>query len=436
LGAHPAGGESRQKAADGEYTAVNDASTIDFDHHSAQYADNWRADLAEVRAKCPVAWSDAHDGFWLLTRHTDISAAARDWEHFSTDHDPEGRRGGAQGIAIPGSPYRAVPLEMDPPEFHEVRGLLNKAFSPHASRQWLPWLREAVSEQIDAVIESGEMDLIYDLGAVVPGRFTMKFLGLPEHDWRTYALPFHDFMSPPGTDKFSRAIEDLLLVAGRLTEQVIDRKAHPREDFITYLTQCSVNGDLMTEKMASEICFLIVAGGVDTTTSLFGDAVEWLGRHGDERDRLVADPTLLDRAIEEFLRYFSPTQGNARTVTGDITVGGQKLCAGQRVMMSWAAANHDPDEFASPHEVMLDRLPNRHTAFGVGIHRCLGSNIARVELRAMFEGLFSRLPDYQIDAEGAVRYSSIGITNGFLSLPSRFTPGARIATTSTREATV
>ncbi|MFB1298530.1 cytochrome P450 [Mycobacterium sp. pW049] len=395
---------------------------VKFDHHSAEYAQDWRNALAGNRQKCPVTWTDAHEGFWLFTGYDDVADAARDWEHFSTDHDPSGEHNGARGITIPSPPYRAIPLEMDPPEFHLVRNLLNKDFSPGSSRAWLPWLTEVVEEQLDLVTPSGEMDLIYDLGAVVPGRFTMKFLGLSQDEWQRWALPFHDFMSPPDTEQFQVAITDLLTVADRLLEQVQDRRANPRDDYITYLTQSMVGDEPMTDQMASEICFLIVAGGVDTTTSLFGSAVEWLSRNPDARDRLIAEPELLDTAIEEFLRYFSPTQGNARTVTDDIVVAGQHIRKGDRVLLSWAGANHDPAEFACPHDVVLDRKPNRHTAFGVGIHRCLGSNIARVELKAMLTGVLTRLPDFHIDADRAKRYASIGITNGFLSLPATFTP--------------
>lgn len=414
-------------------TTQSSRNPVDFDHHSPDYAADWRGKLAAMRSKCPIAWSEAHEGFWLLTSYEDVTAAARDWQHFSTDHDPSGERNGSLGITIPSAPYRAVPLEMDPPEFHSVRGLLNKAFSPASARSWRSWLDEIVHEQLDMVIERGEMDLIYDLGAVVPGRFTMKFLGLPESEWHRYALPFHDFMSPPDTPKFQTAITDLLMVADRLTEQVRDRRARPRDDYITYLTQCAIDGEPVSDQIASEICFLIVAGGVDTTTSLFGDAVEWLGRHEEQRARLAAEPDRLDTAIEEFLRYFTPTQANARTVKGEVTIADRRLCPGDRVLMSWAAANQDPNEFEDPDTVDLERHPNRHTAFGVGIHRCLGSNFARVELRAMLEGLLARIPDYRIDQGTAQRYSSIGITNGFLSLPARFTPGSKRSNPQARE---
>lgn len=412
-------------------TSSETRPTVDFDHQSNHYAENWIETLDGIRSRCPVAWTDVHDGFWVLTKHADVGSAARDSEHFSTEHDVSGDGNGYGGIAIPQAPMRAIPLELDPPEATVIRNLLQKSFTPGAAQKWLPWLREAVDEQLDLIIEKGECDLIYDLGAVVPGRFTMKLLGLPESEWRTYALPFHDFMSPEGSDRHNQAITDLMLLAGRLYEHVSDRRRAPRDDFITYLTQCEVDGEPLSEQMITEICFLIVAGGVDTTTSLFGDVVEWLSRHPEERAYLAEDFDRLQPAIEEFLRYFSPTQNNARTVREDVEVGGQCLREGDRVMLSWAAANHDPEEFDAPEEVQLDRAPNRHLAFGVGHHRCLGSNFARVELRAMLEGVLTRMPDFVVDYERAQKYHSIGTVNGFLSVPASFTPGARLAAPTT-----
>lgn len=400
--------------------------TVQFDQHSGDHAQRWREELAELRTQCPVAWTESHGGFWVLTRYADVLAAARDTDRLSNEHDVAGYGHGYGGIAIPSSPMRAVPLEMDPPESLQIRALLNRAFSPAAAKEWTSWLQESAHFQIDQVIESGEMDLIYDLGAVVPGRFTMKFLGLDESHWRSYALPFHNFMSPPDSEQFVQAVTDLMTLGDRLAEHVADRRRAPRDDFISYLTQAEVDGETLSPEMVTEMCFLIVAGGVDTTTSLFGDAVEWLSRNPAERDSLVdGDGTLLTTAIEEFLRYFSPTQGTARTVSSATSFGDQSLCPGNRVLLSWASANQDPDEFEEPDIMKLDRFPNRHTAFGMGVHRCLGSHVARIELQVMLGALLERIPDFEVIADQAVPYASIGTVNGFLSLPTRFTPAER-----------
>jgi cytochrome P450 len=168
---------------------------------------------------------------------------------------------------------------------------------------------------------------------------------------------------------------------------------------------------------------LVIFGGVDTTTGLIGSALEWLARHPEERDRLREHPGLIPRATEEFLRYFSPVQALARTATRDCVVGGRQVRAGERLLLSWASANFDEDAFDRPDEVVLDRSPNRHQAFGVGIHRCLGSNYARVEFAVVLEEVLRRLPDYAIDGTAARRYPSIAVVNGWVTLPATFTPG-------------
>lgn len=407
--------------------AMSEKPVVDFDHHSAEHGGRWAESLKDLRSQCPVAWSNHHDGFWVLTRHADVWNAARDFESFSTEHDVTGDSHGYGGIAIPPSPSRATPLELDPPEFTPIRQLLNPTFSPSRSRAWKPWVDATVAQELDRVVESGEMDLIYDLGAVVPGRFTMKFLGLPETEWKSWALPFHEYMSPPGTPQNVKAATDLLMVAGRLHDLVQERRACPQDDYVSYLVGADVEGESLSDETVTEIAFLIIAGGVDTTTSLFGCAAEWLARNTLERDTLRENPELWDTAIEEFLRYFSPTQGTARTVRQPIEVSGCPMTPGDRVLLSWAGANRDPQEFDEPESVRLDRTPNRHTAFGIGIHRCLGSNIARVELRSMLEALVTRVPDYEVDVARAVRYPSVGITNGFMSLPATFTPTSRTA---------
>lgn len=398
---------------------------IDFDHHSADHAADWARHLASFGQRCPVGWSDQHDGFWLLSSHAAVWEAARDHHRFSTEHDMTGDGHGYGGIAIPPSPLRASPLELDPPAFTSIRQLMNPVFSPARSRAWRPWLDDVVHQQLDLIIESGQMDLIYDLGAVVPGRFTMRFLGLPEHEWESWALPFHEYMSPPGSECYAKATHDLLMVAGRLFELVLDRRAHPRDDYVSFLAEAVVDGEPLSEEAIAEIAFLVLAGGVDTTTSLFGCAAEWLSRQPEARTALREDPKLWATAIEEFLRFFSPTQGTARTVRKDTSFLGCPMAEGDRVLLSWAGANHDPAEFGDPETLRLDRSPNRHTAFGIGIHRCLGSNVARVELQAMLEGLLSRVPDFEVDQRGATKYGSVGITNGYLTLPAKFAPGPR-----------
>jgi cytochrome P450 len=174
-----------------------------------------------------------------------------------------------------------------------------------------------------------------------------------------------------------------------------------------------------------EMVALIISGGVDTTTSLTGQALMWLDQHPDDRSALVEDAALLHLATEEFLRAFCPVTSLARTVLSDTEISGHRVRAGERIMLPWYAANRDPEVFPDPDEVQLDRFPNRHTSFGLGVHRCVGSNLARASFKSLLTGILRRLPDYQIDLAGSAFYPAIGINSGWSKLPATFTPGAR-----------
>ena len=407
-------------------TSTPTLPTVDFDHHSPEHAATWQERYAQLRTQCPVAHSPNHDGFWVITRYEDIANVSRDDDTFASGHDITGDGNGYGGISIPEPPFRTAPIELDGADFTATRKLLSPAFSPKSSLAWEPYTRASVTAHLDAVIESGNIDLVYDFGAPVPAKLTMRFLGLPEEDWSRYALPFHELMSEPGSDRHGAAIHAMGEFMGGLYGEIVARREQPADGYISFLLQCELDGEPLTDERMLEIVFLVIAGGVDTTTSLFSLGAEWLSQHPTERQALVDYPEQVPRAIEEFLRYFSPVQANARTVTRDTEIQGCPLSAGDRLLLPWAAANHDPEAFDEPSQMQLDRFPNRHTAFGLGAHRCLGSSLGRMQLRVMFEELLRRIPDFQVLADRTERYPSVGITNGLMTLPATFAPGTRI----------
>ncbi|PPJ25808.1 cytochrome P450 [Nocardia nova] len=396
---------------------------VSFDHHSPEYARNWREINAELRDRCPVAHTDAHDGYWVVSRYADVAGVVRDDETFSSYYElPDGSH---HATTIPVSPMRQVPIEMDPPEFFAYRKLLTSRFSPAEAKKWEPFVREATAHCIDSIIESGQGDLVLDIASPVPAIFTMALLGLPLDGWQAFSEVTHSLIhAAPDTPEYLTAMTNLLTILGQVTEVVAQRRAEPTDDLISYLVQAEVDGQTLPDDRLMEIITLVIFGGVDTTGSLIGNAMEWLYHHPEKRDLLRSDPDLLPKAIEEFLRYFSPVAGLARTATRSCTVGDQKIDAGERVFVSWSSANFDPEAFDDPDELVLDRFPNKHQAFGLGIHRCLGSHFARSEARIVIEEILRRMPDYVVgDAEP---YPSIGVVNGFIKLPITFTPGARV----------
>lgn len=402
---------------------------VDFDHHSPEYAASSDEINADLVAKCPVAWSDHHDGFWVVSKYADVATVARDDATYSSDHDTTGDGNGTGGIAIPVPPVRTVPIEMDPPEFHAYRKLLNPYFSPRMGDVWRPYVEALAEECLDAICEQGSGDLLGDLTSPLPAKFTLALMGLDLDDWEAYSEPAHNLVAVPSTDeRFGEVMVETLGLVNKLYEEVVARRAAPRDDMISYLCQCTVDGEVLSDQRVTEICSLLIFGGVDTTTGLTANALIWLEQNPAQRTRLLQEPALMSTAIEEWLRYYTPVQTMARTVMKDAELGGQCIAKGDRLLMNFAAANRDPDQFDDPQLLDPERKPNRHAAFGLGIHRCLGSNYARLMIDVMVSAVLRRIPDYVVDLESAKRYQTIGQVNGWDSVPITFTPSASTGT--------
>ncbi|MGE0384954.1 MAG: cytochrome P450 [Gammaproteobacteria bacterium] len=400
---------------------------VRFDHNSREYGRNWRAINDRLRSECPVGWSESHGGFWVVTRHRDVAEIARDDATFSSAF-------ANGGVLIPPSPSAALPIMMDPPEFYTIRRLLNPWFSPARMVRWEARILEWTTQALDAHVESGAIDFVMDLGNLVPGKFTVSVLGLPIQDWFAYAEPQHLIVSypTPGEGDPHRARMHAKALAGQrwCVEEILKlipkRRADPQDDLISFLATADAGGRRLTDEEISGTALLVLAGGVDTTTALLACALLHLHEHADDRQRLIEQPALIGPATEEFLRYYSIVQGLARTVMRPVEIGGQPMAPGERVFISWASANFDPEAFDEPDRFILDREPNRHSTFGLGIHRCLGSSFARMEFRIMLEQILKRMPDFSIDVAACEPYEAIANANGYVSMPGRFSPGPRI----------
>src|ERR1700743_3353463 len=193
------------------------------------------------------------------------------------------------------------------------------------------------------------------------------------------------------------------------------------------MARLQINGEPAPDIELLGMLALIIGGGFDTTTALTAHALEWLGENSEQRDLLRRESeTLLDSATEEFLRYFTPAPGDGRTIAVDLELAGTKFKEGERLWLSWAMANRDPAVFPNPREVHMDRQGNQHMGFGLGIHRCIGSNVARMVFKRMVTAVLDRMPDYVCDPAGAEHYQTIGIIQGMKHLPATFTPGPRV----------
>ena len=402
-----------------------------FDRHAADYRDNFLDIAHEMHRKCSLAWTDTYDGHWVAAGSDEVFELAR-CPHVSNDHDVHHERRGYKGISIPlmveQEGFRGGMLEMDDPEHRSYRTALNPYLSPAAVRRWEPFVQEIVRACIDDHIEEGRIDFVDDLANVVPAVLTLAMLGVELEKWTIYNEPAHaSVYTPPDSPDAARVRELYVAMGVDLFNNLMQIRESPRPGVIDALVKLRIDGEPPPDIELIGMLNLLIGGGFDTTTALTAHALEWLSEHPDQRARLSREQeTLLNPATEEFLRYFTPAPGDGRTIAENMELGGTALKEGDRLWLSWAMANRDPTVFAEPDDLVLDRKANRHFSFGLGVHRCIGSNVARTVFKSMLTAVLDRMPDYQCIAEGAVHYDSIGVIQGMRHLPATFTPGERL----------
>ena len=394
--------------------------TVHFDHHAPDFAADPWPQLAHLRQTCPVARSDAYGGFWVVTGYEEIKQVAHDDATFSS----------AETILIPpkkNASQKSIPIEMDAPEFIEYRKIMQTLFAPPAVERLGPVIEYYANHCIDQFIENGSVDVVHDFADPLPVMVTLHKLGLPIDEWRRYAEPMHKTVflrqDNPARDG---VLEELGWIVGTIKEAIQQRKDSPRDDMITYLLNTTPFGEPVSDHAVQEMVMLTMQGGFDTTGSAISSALLYLDKDHDARQRLIDEPDLMRTAVEEFLRVGAPQFALARTAKHDAEVGGCPISKGDRLLLVWASANRDEQVFERPDEVVLDRFPNRHMAFGLGAHRCLGSTLARRQIHVALETILRRLPDFEVDHERLVRAETIGVTYGTFAMPITFTPGKRV----------
>jgi cytochrome P450 len=403
----------------------------EFARHAPEYRHQFEAITQEMQARCPVAWSDTYGGHWVAAGAREVFDLARSAEYLSNDHDIEGVRRGYKGISIPAQDEMQIQggfLEMDPPEQREYRQVLNPYLSPAAVARWVPVVEELVRACIDEKIETGRIDFVDDLANVVPAVLTLAMMGIPLKSWTIYCEPAHaGVYTPPDSPDLDRVRQMQIDMGQDLFAQMAEIREHPRPGLVDALVRAKITGKTPPDMELFGVLLLLIGGGFDTTTSLTAHALEWLSEHPDQRARLSRErDSLLDAATEEFLRFYTPAPGDGRTITQDCEIAGTRFKEGERLWLSWAMANRDPSLFEHPNEIDLARTGNRHYSFGLGLHRCIGSNVARMVFKRMITAVLDRMPDFRCDPTGAVHYETIGVIQGMQHLPATFAPGPRI----------
>ncbi|WP_241386322.1 cytochrome P450 [Rhodococcus sp. CH91] len=402
-----------------------------FDRHAPGYRDRFEEITHELHAGCPLAWTDTYDGHWVASGADVVFDLARS-PQVSNDHDVHGLRRGYKGISIPTARRAAMVrggiLEMDDPEHRIYRAVLNPYLSPAAVRRWEPFIDDIVRAALDEKIEDGHIDFVDDLANIVPAVLTLAMLGIPIARWSMYSEPVHAAVYTPEDSPDMERVAALHREMGiDLLTNLVEIKENPRPGLVHGLTELRIDGEPAPDMELLGMLGLLIGGGFDTTTALTARSLEWLSRHPDQRELLSRErATLLDPATEEFLRYFTPAAGDGRTVAESCEVAETRLREGDRLWLSWAMANRDPAVFPQPDDLILDRKGNRHFSFGLGIHRCIGSNVARTVFKSMLTAVLDRMPDFRCDPEGTVHYDTIGVIQGMRALPATFTPGPRL----------
>jgi cytochrome P450 len=401
-----------------------------FDRHTPEYRLQFEKITEEMQSRCPMAWTDTYNGHWVAAGSKEVFELAR-CPAVSNHHDLTGETP-YKGISIPYakrvSGVRGGILEMDDPEHRTYRTVLNPYLSPAAVKRWERFVDEIVRAALDEKIESGHIDFVDDLANIVPAVLTLAMMGIPLKKWALYSEPTHAAVyTPEDSPDIDRVIAMHREMGLDMVNNMLQIRENPRPGLVNALLQMRIDGEPAPDLEILGNLGLIIGGGFDTTTALTAHSLEWLSEHPDQRELLSSKrEILMDPATEEFLRYFTPAPGDGRTISEDVEVEGTQFKEGERLWISWAMANRDPSVFEEPNEVVLDRKGNRHFSFGIGVHRCVGSNVARTVFKAMLTAVLDRMPDYVCDPEGTVHYDTIGVIQGMRKLPATFTPGPRL----------
>jgi hypothetical protein len=376
-----------------------------------------------LRTEDPVHW-DVFLHTWVVTRYADVLEVLHT---FSADrtHTPEKLK--SMGLSEMGPIAQLMVKQMlflDPPAHTRLRSLASQAFSPARVAVLRTHIREIVNRLLDAVQDKGEMDVIRDLAEPLPAIVTAEMLGVPINDrlqLKDWSADFAEMLgnfqhNPEHAPRMLRSVQDM---SAYFRDCIRRQQDYPQEGLVRSLMTAEVDGDRLTEEEVIANSIVTMVGGQETTTNLIGNGLLTLLRNPGELMRLQENPSLIPAAVEEMLRYESPSQHTGRLAPRDVALGGRMIQKGQAVMAVMAAANRDPERFPDPDRFDVARSDNRHLAFGYAAHFCFGAALARVEGQEVFEALIRRLPDLELQSGPLTWRNNLGL-RGLAALPIRF----------------
>jgi pimeloyl-[acyl-carrier protein] synthase len=356
----------------------------------------------QLRREDPVHW-DPFLHAWVVTRYNDVVHVLH---HFSAQRTPTPEQLTALNLSAL-NPIAAVMVRqmlfLDPPDHTRLRALASAAFTPRRVEQLRSHIREVMDGLLDAAVQAGSMDVISDFASPAPAIVTAEMLGVPVEDHAQLKSWSQDFAEMLGNfqhnpDRFPRVLRSVEHLCDYFRTAMREQKSHPREGLIQAMMTAEVEGTRLGEEEIIANLIVTMVGGQETTTNLIGNGVLSLLRNPSELERLRADPSLIPSAVEELLRYESPSQHTARLAPADVTLGNKQIRKRNAVIAVMGAANHDPERFADPDRLDITRTDNRHLAFGWAAHFCFGAALARLEGQIAFERILARLPHLTLDA--------------------------------------
>lgn len=360
-----------------------------FDH--LQLRDDINSVYHDLRTKCPVAHSDQHGGFWVLSRFNDIYAAMHDPKTYSS----------AEGITVPsfGNVRPLIPLEVNPPEHGKYRRLLQPLFLPAEVAKLELNIRTITNTLLDSFVDQGTCDLATDFALRLPQTVIARLIGVPENYYGKFDEWVEGLAGEEKGDRKARAAAEMYeCLSGLMAE----RRKEPRDDLISRLLAADIDGERLTDEEILDITFVLLPAGFETTATVMAHALWYLAEHPDAQVRLRTNPALIPSAVEEFLRYYTPNRSIARTLHADVELHGQQMRKGDKVIVLLPSANRDEEEFPEADQCILDRKENQHIAFGTGIHTCLGLHLARLEIKVALEEFLRRIPEFRVPEGGKI----------------------------------
>lgn len=403
-----------------------------YDLNSAEFIANPYPVYDQLRTNDPIYWSE-ENSYWILTRYADIASLIQN-NHLSSN------RIGAHASRMPeqvrerfSAFFSAVSswmLMIDPPDHMRLRGLVNKAFTP-AVIENMRWLVEKlVDEMLASAHQAKRMDVMTDLANPLPAIVIAEMLGVPGTDQQKFKQWSDDIsMALSGIDTakskeelfglYELAQQSLLALSAYFRERVDELRQHPQDNLLSALVQAEEQGERLTQHELFANCVLLMIAGHETTTNLIGNGLLALLRNPEQKEHLASNPSVITPAVEELLRYDSPVQKMGRISLADLTVAGKTILPGHLIVLCFGAANRDPDQFNSPATLDLERKPNRHLAFGHGLHYCVGAALARIEGQIAISTMLARLPNLRLASEN-LEWTRNSTLRGLRSLPVAF----------------